>query len=193
MYTQRNPILVYCIDRECLNCFFSSSSSHSSYHQNKQVARITQILFFVLQRTMPSNKNSQVYLTGSFAAIGGLLFGYDTGVISGVLTMSDFLLAFGGTSSLVRGSLPSSVAGSIVGIMLVGCFLGALIAGPSGDQLSRKYSIVLFSLIFIVSAVLQTGSYNLFMLLLSRLVAGKEISIVNSNLFHLKSFVSFKE
>jgi len=128
---------------------------------------------------MPSNKNSQVYLTGSFAAIGGLLFGYDTGVISGVLTMSDFLLAFGGTSSLVRGSLPSSVAGSIVGIMLVGCFLGALIAGPSGDQLSRKYSIVLFSLIFIVSAVLQTGSYNLFMLLLSRLVAGKEISIVN--------------
>lgn len=129
---------------------------------------------------MPSNNNFQVYLTGSFAAIGGLLFGYDTGVISGVLTMSDFLLAFGGTAGLARGSLTSSVAGSIVGIMLVGCFFGALIAGPSGDRLSRKYSIVLFSLIFIISAVLQTGSYNLFMLLLSRLVAGKEFPIRNT-------------
>jgi MFS family permease len=122
---------------------------------------------------MSSNKNFQVYLTGSFAAIGGLLFGYDTGVISGVLTMSDFLLAFGGTASVQRGSLTSSVSGSIVGIMLVGCFLGALIAGPSGDRLSRKYSIVLFSVVFIVSAILQTASYNLYMLLLSRLVAGK--------------------
>jgi len=122
---------------------------------------------------MSSSKNFQVYLTGSFAAIGGLLLGYDTGVISGVLTMSDFLLAFGGTASLTRGLLPSSISGSIVGIMLVGCFFGSLMAGPSGDRLSRKYSIVLFSLIFIISAILQTGSFNLFMLLLSRLVAGK--------------------
>jgi MFS family permease len=133
---------------------------------------------------MSSNKNSQVYLTGSFAAIGGLLFGYDTGVISGVLTMSDFLLAFGGTAGALRGSLPSSISGSIVGIMLVGCFLGALIAGPSGDRLSRKYSIVLFSVVFIVSAILQTASYNLNMLLLSRLVAGKIMIRIDCFFFH---------
>ncbi|CAF1388233.1 unnamed protein product [Rotaria sordida] len=124
---------------------------------------------------MSSNKNFQVYLTGGFAAIGGLLFGYDTGVISGVLTMSDFLLAFGGIASITRGSLTSSVSGSIVGIMLVGCFVGALLAGPAGDHFSRKYSIVIFSIVFIISAILQTGSFNLFMLLLSRLVA--EISV----------------
>jgi len=122
---------------------------------------------------MACGKNFRAYLVGGFSAIGGFLFGYHTGVISGVLTMSDFLLAFGGTASLARGSLTSSVSGSIVGIMLVGCFLGALIAGPLGDRLSRKYSIVLFSIIFIISAILQTCSYNLFMLLISRLVAGK--------------------
>lgn len=122
---------------------------------------------------MSSDKNFQVYLTGGFAAIGGLLFGYDTGVISGVLTMSDFLMEFGGPASVVRGSLPASIAGSIVGVMLVGCFLGALLAGPSGDRYSRKYSIVLFSVVFIVSGILQTASYNLSMLLLSRMVAGK--------------------
>lgn len=120
-----------------------------------------------------NNKNLQVYLTGGFAAIGGLLFGYDTGVISGVLTMSDFLLEFGGPAAVTRGSLPSSISGSIVGVMLVGCFVGALLAGPSGDRYSRKYSIVLFSVVFIVSAILQTGSFNLFMLLLSRVVAGR--------------------
>ncbi|CAF4458444.1 unnamed protein product [Rotaria sp. Silwood2] len=128
---------------------------------------------------MSSNNNFQVYLTGGFAAIGGLLFGYDTGVISGVLTMSDFLLAFGGPASVTRGSLPSSISGSIVGIMLVGCFLGALLAGPSGDRFSRKYSIVIFAVIFIVSAILQTGSFNLFMLLLSRLVAGISVGALS--------------
>ncbi|CAF3758695.1 unnamed protein product [Rotaria socialis] len=128
---------------------------------------------------MSSNKDFQVYLTGGFAAIGGLLFGYDTGVISGVLTMSDFLLAFGGPAAVIRGSLPSSISGSIVGIMLVGCFLGALLAGPAGDRFSRKYSIVIFSLVFIVSAILQTGSFNLFMLLLSRFVAGISVGALS--------------
>ncbi|CAF1075825.1 unnamed protein product [Rotaria sordida] len=128
---------------------------------------------------MSSNKNFQVYLTGGFAAIGGLLFGYDTGVISGVLTMSDFLLAFGGIASITRGSLISSVSGSIVGIMLVGCFVGALLAGPAGDHFSRKYSIVIFSIVFIISAILQTGSFNLFMLLLSRLVAGISVGALS--------------
>ncbi|CAF1304379.1 unnamed protein product [Adineta ricciae] len=128
---------------------------------------------------MTASKHFQVYLTGCFAAIGGLLFGYDTGVISGVLTMSDFLLAFGGAAGVARGSLTSTVSGSIVGIMLVGCFFGALIAGPSGDRLSRKYSIVLFSVVFIISALLQTGSSNLFMLLLSRLVAGISVGALS--------------
>ncbi|CAF2633569.1 unnamed protein product [Rotaria sp. Silwood2] len=63
---------------------------------------------------MSSNKNFQVYLTGGFAAICDLLFGYDTGIIAGVLTMSDFPLAFSGPASVTRGSLPSSVSGSIV-------------------------------------------------------------------------------
>ena len=126
-----------------------------------------------------SNKNRQVYITGAFAAIGGLLFGYDTGVISGVLTMSDFLLAFGGASSLQRGSLPTSVSGSIVGIMLVGCFFGALLGGPAGDRFSRKYSIVLFSVIFIISAVLQTAAHGLCVLLMSRLIAGVSVGALS--------------
>jgi predicted MFS family arabinose efflux permease len=56
--------------------------------------------------------------------------------------------------------------------MSIGCFIGALLAGQASDRLSRKYSIVLFSVIFIISGALQAASINLFMLLLSRLIAG---------------------
>lgn len=125
---------------------------------------------------MWSKADYRIYATGGFAAIGGFLFGYDLGVISGVITMSNFLLAFGDEASLARGSLTSGVLGSIVGVMSIGCFCGALLAGQASDKLSRKYSIVLFSLIFIVSGVLQAASVNLTMLLLSRLIAGKIIS-----------------
>lgn len=126
-----------------------------------------------------THRNLEVYKSAGFAAIGGLLFGYDTGVISGVLSMFDFLQVFGDRNILGQRSLSSLAAGSIVGIMLVGCFLGALSAGPLADRISRKYSIVLFSVVFIFSAVLQTVSINLTMLLLSRLVAGVSVGALS--------------
>ena len=72
---------------------------------------------------MPSRANFQIYATAGFAAIGGFLFGYDLGVISGVITMPNFLRAFGGEDSFIRGSLTSSVAGSIVAVMSIGLSL----------------------------------------------------------------------
>lgn len=133
-------------------------------------------LLFYLNITnidMLSRADFQIYAAAGFAAIGGFLFGYDLGVISGVITMSNFLVVFGGEESLIRGSLKSTVSGSIVGVMSVGCLVGALLAGQASDKLSRKYSIVLFSIIFIVSGALQAGSMDLAMLILSRLIAGK--------------------
>ncbi|CAF1099345.1 unnamed protein product [Didymodactylos carnosus] len=78
------------------------------------------------------SSNFQVYLIGSFAAIGGLLFGYDIGVVSGILVMKDFLYYFGGKEAIKRQQLPSHIDGAIVGILVAGCFFGALGAGPAG-------------------------------------------------------------
>ncbi|CAF1335797.1 unnamed protein product [Rotaria sordida] len=86
--------------------------------------------------------------------------------------MPRFLLEFGGTASVSRGSLTSAVSGSIVGLLVVGCFFGALIAGQAGDRLSRKYSIVLFSVIFSVGGAIQASSISLVMLLASRFISG---------------------
>ncbi|CAF4980380.1 unnamed protein product [Rotaria sp. Silwood1] len=142
---------------------------------------------------MLSRADYQVYKTGGFAAIGGFLFGYDLGVISGVIIMSNFLVAFGDEASLARGSLTSAVSGSIVGIMSIGCFIGALMAGQASDKLSRKYSIVLFSAIFIASGALQAGSINLTMLLVSRLIAGVSVGALSMIVPVYQSEISTKE
>lgn len=138
---------------------------------------------------MSPRASYQIYVIAGFAAIGGFLFGYDLGVISGVITMSNFLTAFGDTESLARGSLTSTISGSIVGVMSVGCFIGALLAGQASDRFSRKYSIVLFSAIFVISGALQAGSFNLFVLLLSRLIAGKINNFLNFTLQHIEANV----
>ncbi|CAF2604039.1 unnamed protein product [Rotaria sp. Silwood2] len=86
--------------------------------------------------------------------------------------MPGFLQQFGGKASVSRGLLSSGVSGSVVGLLVVGCFFGALMAGQAGDRLSRKYSIVLFSVIFSIGAAIQAGSFNLIMLLASRFISG---------------------
>lgn len=65
-----------------------------------------------------------LYGVCSFAAIGGFLFGYDSGVISGVLTMTDFQIKMSGVPRLT-----SLEQGTITGLLLAGCFVGSLIAG----------------------------------------------------------------
>lgn len=68
---------------------------------------------------------SQLYIVCGFAAIGGFCFGYDTGVISGVLTMDPFIetMTNGGT---FLTAMQTSV---ITGLLLAGCFVGSLFAG----------------------------------------------------------------
>lgn len=131
-------------------------------------------------------KYFKAYLVGGFSAIGGFLFGYHTGVISGVLTMEDFKKhACGYNSPSINNTnecienLPGDLTGYIVGILLLGCFLGSLLGGQTSDRFSRKYSISAFSIIFTIGAAIQTGSINLVMILIGRFFAGKFIIFKN--------------
>ena len=127
---------------------------------------------------MMCGKNSKIYLVGAFSAIGGFLFGYHTGVISGVLLMKDFRNMTGnyksGKTLIDNPDISSNfTTGSIVGIVLFGCFIGSLIAGQTSDRFSRKYSIAAFSILFSISVALETASYCLPGLLTARFFAGK--------------------
>ncbi|KAJ1924836.1 hypothetical protein IWQ60_004945 [Tieghemiomyces parasiticus] len=113
----------------------------------------------------------QVYTAAGVAAIGGLLFGYDTGVISGVLDMDNFKTYYNFPDATMRGT--------IVAMLTLGCFLGSLASGYLADRIGRKFSIVLGSAVFIVGAALQTAALNTAMLIVGRIVAGLGIGVLS--------------
>lgn len=87
------------------------------------------------------------------AALGGLLFGYDTAVISGAIDAIDheFVAPRTDLSELARNSL----SGSAVGIALWGCVLGSLCAGPLATRLGRRAGMLIAALLFLASSLLS--------------------------------------
>ena len=123
---------------------------------------------------MPSERNSKAYSVGLIAALGGFLFGYHIAVISGVLIVDDF-------QSKMKIQCPNNkcsdevnaIRGTIVGLLLFGCFLGSLIGGQTSDRFSRKYSISFFSFTFTIGVAIQTAFPWLSTLLIGRVISGK--------------------
>jgi SP family sugar:H+ symporter-like MFS transporter len=72
----------------------------------------------------------------AFSAFGGILFGYDTGVISGVLGMKDWLRAVGhpDPSADTGFAISSSTESLVVSILSAGTFFGALFGAPVGGM-----------------------------------------------------------
>ncbi|KAI9470515.1 MAG: general substrate transporter [Benjaminiella poitrasii] len=115
-----------------------------------------------------------LYSVCLFAAIGGFCFGYDTGVISGVLTMTPFKIQMTG-----EDYLSPLQTGTITGLLLAGCFIGALLGGPSAEWISRKRTIVWGSFVFIVGAAVQCGNNGYAMMVVGRFIAGLGIGCLS--------------
>ena len=87
------------------------------------------------------SKNGLLILVTIVAALGGLLFGYDTGIING--TQFYFSKYF---------ELDSVMKGWVVSSALLGCFVGAIAAGFMSNYLGRKITLIISALLFTVSA-----------------------------------------
>jgi SP family sugar:H+ symporter-like MFS transporter len=87
------------------------------------------------------------------ATIGGFLFGYDSGAVNG--TQQGLRTAF---------NLGDSGLGFTVGSLLIGCFIGAFLAGRLADHLGRRNVMMLAALLFLVGALVQgsAGVHPLF-------------------------------
>ncbi|KAI0262986.1 general substrate transporter [Russula aff. rugulosa BPL654] len=124
----------------------------------------------------PKNKLTGVVMT-SFAAFGGILFGYDTGTISGLQQMPDWLRTFGHqvpvSSTFPDGyGISSNQRSLVVSILSAGTFFGALAAAPIADTIGRKWGLVLACLVFSIGVALQTAATALSPFIVGRVWAG---------------------
>lgn len=102
------------------------------------------------------------------AAIGGILFGYDTAVISG-------------TTDIVAGqfSLDDLAKGWYVGCALIGSIIGVLVAGMMSDFLGRKKTMLVSALMFSISAIGCAVCADLTQLVVFRMIGGFGIGVVS--------------
>ncbi|CAI9629039.1 unnamed protein product [Alternaria burnsii] len=102
------------------------------------------------------------YLMCVFAAFGGILVGYDSGYINGILGMDYFKQQFGGPSAseeAYNGHLYKTWEKSlIVSILSAGTFFGALTAGSIADWIGRRATIITGCAIFSLGVVLQVAA-----------------------------------
>jgi sugar porter (SP) family MFS transporter len=112
--------------------------------------------------------NPFVVASAAVAALGGFLFGFDTGIISGALLFikQEFGLS-AGLQQLVVGSL------------LLAAVVGALLGGPISDVWGRKRTLILAALIFGVGALVASFSPNLAVLVVARVLLGLAIGIAS--------------
>ncbi|EEA19525.1 hypothetical protein TMatcc_009659 [Talaromyces marneffei ATCC 18224] len=111
-------------------------------------------------------KNPYLFGVALFSTLGGLLFGYDQGVISGILTMQSFGARF------PRIYTDSNFEGWFVSTLLLAAWFGSLCNGPIGDRLGRKASMLIAVVIFTVGSAIQCSAQNIPMLFAGRAVAG---------------------
>ncbi|KAF2643033.1 general substrate transporter [Massarina eburnea CBS 473.64] len=104
-------------------------------------------------------KNLKVFGIACFACLGGLLYGYNQGVFSGVLTMTSFKEHMGNyIEDPETLKYNSSKQGWLVSILELGAWLGTMYSGFLAEILSRKYAILVNVAIFILGVIIQTTS-----------------------------------
>lgn len=102
------------------------------------------------------------------ATLGGLLFGYDTGVISGAI---EPLTVKFGLSDLMKGWAS--------GCVLIGCAAGVLVAGPISDRFGRKVTMLVAALMFLASAVGTAVPQHIAAFIVFRVIGGLGIGIAS--------------
>ncbi|KAJ5090893.1 hypothetical protein N7532_009577 [Penicillium argentinense] len=106
------------------------------------------------------------------AGSGFLLFGYDQGVMSGLLTGDAFVARFPEIDTTKTGHGSSSLQGTVVAIYEIGCFFGAIISLFIGEMLGRRKCIMAGCVILSIGAALQCSAYGIPQLIVGRIIAG---------------------
>ncbi|HEV3481737.1 MAG TPA: sugar porter family MFS transporter, partial [Candidatus Acidoferrales bacterium] len=114
----------------------------------------------------PGSAGGFVYVAAAFAGLGGLLFGYDTGVISGaeLFLKKDFTLTSFALEVIVSG-------------VLVGAAIGALGGGRLADLYGRRRLLIATAIIFAIGAIICAAASSPTVLIIGRIIVGLGIGL----------------
>jgi len=120
------------------------------------------------QYTSIQKSSSYLYLVCLVAALGGFLFGFDTAVISGTISLvtSDF-------------GLNAISEGWFVSCALLGCIIGVIISGKLSDRFGRKIVLILSAFLFLTSALGCMYATSFTWLIAFRLIGGVGIGVAS--------------
>ncbi|KAK9383292.1 general substrate transporter [Kockiozyma suomiensis] len=113
-----------------------------------------------------------LYFTSIFVSLGVFLFGYDQGVMSGILTGPYFLEYF---DHPTRAQL-----GTMVAILEIGAFLSSLMVGRVGDIIGRRRTIFYGSIVFVIGGGFQTFSIGMNTMILGRIISGFGVGMLST-------------
>lgn len=133
---------------------------------------------------MPLSPSWYQFGVGVFASLGSYLYGYDLGVIAEVVASPTFSAKF---------KADSTQEGLVVSMFTTGAFFGAAFAGPFGDWLGRRLTIVAGAVIFCLGGGLQTGAQNVSFLYAGRFIAGLGVGflvMVSMNVLRYTHFLT---
>lgn len=112
-----------------------------------------------------------LYFICLVSAFGGLLFGYDWVVIGGAKPFYEVYFAI---------SQSASLQGLAMTTALIGCLIGAMVAGGLADRFGRKPLLVTASVLFIVSAVANGCASDFILFCIARLIGGVGIGVAST-------------
>ena len=117
---------------------------------------------------MKKGSKSVIYMTAGIAALAGLLFGYDTGVISGaILFIKD------------QFKLVSSAVEVVVSAVLLGAVIGAAFSGAITDRFGRKKVLIVTALLFAIGAIGASLAASVGVIVFFRLIIGIAIGVAS--------------
>ncbi|MHB8631547.1 MAG: sugar porter family MFS transporter [Candidatus Limnocylindria bacterium] len=121
-----------------------------------------------MKKPTPTDGTRLVYLAAGIAALGGMLFGYDIGVISGAILFIKTVF-----------SLSPGMEEIVVSSVLLGSFVGAIAGGVLADRLGRRRLLIGTAVVFGIGAVGAALSPGTAWLVAARVVAGAAIGIAS--------------
>lgn len=113
-----------------------------------------------------------LYFTSVFVSLGVFLFGYDQGVMSGIITGPLFKDYF---NQPTHAEIATMVA-----ILEVGAFIASLVVGRIGDVIGRRRTILYGSMVFFIGGAFQAAATGMPMMIFGRVIAGLGVGALST-------------